>query len=270
MFRRFSFAGLLAAVSLVLGSWLTSAQGQSQDLPLDRLRLPANLVPDFGLAEVNQALGGLPQFHDKKTKTAARDKSRGFSEELYEKAAPAICLVQKPGGFGTGFFIHSEGWLLTNDHVVEGTFPDPKTGALMVYIHLGSLNKDGEMELTHQKIPALVYKTSPTKDLALVKLLKSPLAKLATLSLAERRPKVGTNCTVIGHPGVGVLWTTRNGQVSGVGDYPDDRLDFYLQKLWSETALSNTQVKEKLKKLPQRKIVLSNIGIAPGDSGEDS
>ena len=264
---RSALLGKTIIVMVVLASCLRSLSGQEPSSPLSRLKLPGDLSPNFGLPEVSKTFGSLPRFQEDLVKTATREKSRIFTEDTFEKAAPAICIVQKPGGFGTGFFIHSDGWLLTNDHVVNSAFPDPKTGALMVFIHIGGLNKDGDMKLTHQKLPALVYKTSPEKDLALVKLLKKPATKLSLLALAEKAPRVGTECTAIGHPSIGVLWTARDGRVSGVGSFPDERIDFFLQKLWAGGAVSGSQIKDKVNKLPTRKILVSNVSVAPGDSG---
>jgi S1-C subfamily serine protease len=252
---------------LTLGFSFSVASGQEGVAPLSNLKLPDGLVPDFGIAEINRLGGGLLQFQEDKLKVAPFEKSRALTADLYEKVAPAICVVQHQHGFGTGFFVHADSWLLTNNHVISQAFPDPKTGALMVYIHLGGLNKDGAMELTQRKLPAFVYKTSPEKDLALVRLLQQPAKKLRLLSLAKTKAKVGTECVVIGNPSVGVLWTARDGRVSGIGEYPDERVDTFLKDVWAKGVGPDKQIKGALARVTPRKILITNIGIAPGDSG---
>lgn len=265
MFRAYLLAVRCSVVVAVFGGFIAS--GQAPPSPTGDLKLPTELAPNFGPDEVNQIFANLPMFRKDQAKAAVQEKSRAFSENLYERAAPAVCVVQLFGGnFGTGFFIHPDGWLITNDHVVRSGHPDPQTGALMVYIHRGVLNSEGEMVLTQQKIPALVYKTSVDRDLALVKIRQAPPVNMPFLSLADEKIKVGSDCTAIGHPSVGVLWTVRNGNISGIGTFPDGRVDFYLHRVWSSDQGAK-DLKTSLQQRPTRKVLISDIGIGPGDSG---
>jgi S1-C subfamily serine protease len=84
-----------------------------------------------------------------------------------------------PDGSGTGFFVSSDGHVLTNNHVVDGCF-----------------------RITVNGSPASIVRASPDQDLALVKLAKSPVSYA---TFADRPARLNSDVTVVGCPLAGVL-----------------------------------------------------------------
>lgn len=115
----------------------------------------------------------------------------------------------------------------------------------------------------------LVYKSDSQKDLALVKLATSARGShnLAALALAVALPKVSSDCVAIGHPSSGHLWSVRNGVIAGTGNWPRDHIDWTMEKLRLTSDTARRELEELVKRLPQRKVILSTCGINHGDSG---
>lgn len=77
-----------------------------------------------------------------------------------ERVGGAVVLVQSPTGLGSGFIIHSDGYVVTNHHVVAGETELTVTR----YVRGG-----GELErVRHQKIR--IVATDPRADLALLRI----------------------------------------------------------------------------------------------------
>ena len=129
---------------------------------------------------------------------------------------------------------------------------------------------DGEqMRLIEEPIRALVYKSSTQKDLALLKLTALPkgMKEVPFLAIADKSPKPGGACVSIGHPGSGLMWTVRSGEVAGYGEWPKDSGAFTAGRLSLDGA-DRDRAKTVLNNHPaRRKVLLSNCGVAPGDSG---
>jgi serine protease Do len=176
-------------------------------------------------------------------------------------------VVRAGNGHGTGAIIDSAGWVITNHHVIADAERDPATGAQTARIYFGQL-EGGFMRLIDDGIPALVYKTSPEKDLALLKLTRLPAGKkeLPALELAKDVPRPGGDCIAIGHPSAGVLWTVRSGEVSGVGNWPKEMTDIATSAL-AASAKDKERIAEFLARGPQRKVLVSTVGVNHGDSG---
>ncbi len=125
------------------------------------------------------------------------------------------------------------------------------------------------MTLADDKMRGLVYKSDSQKDLALVKLATSARGShnLAALALAVALPKVSSDCVAIGHPSSGHLWSVRNGVIAGTGNWPRDHIDWTMEKLRLTSDTARRELEELVKRLPQRKVILSTCGINHGDSG---
>ena len=193
--------------------------------------------------------------------------TRGVAMNLYPKVAPAIVMIHVGAGHGTGFVIDPAGWILTNHHVIASAPLDPDTGALMANVHYGRLDEDW-MKLADETLPAIIYKVSEEKDLALLKLARQPKSggPLPAITLSATAPAPGADCVAIGHPTRGMLWTARSGEVAAVGRWPQEMIDVVSQRL----ALKGEQrqeLTEVLKHAIPRKVLLSTCGINPGDSG---
>jgi S1-C subfamily serine protease len=120
-------------------------------------------------------------------------------QRLFERVAPAVVFITNGKSFGSGFFVSSDGLILTNEHVVAGS------ESVRVVLHDG------------RKVTAKVLERGGDQvDVALLKapLMDSPALPLS--GLAEIR--VGSWVGSVGH-GRGAVWTFNSGMVSNI--YPD-------------------------------------------------
>ncbi len=105
--------------------------------------------------------------------------------EISETVSPAVVLIyttyDKGYGYGTGFFVSSDGYVATNHHVIEGS------ETIRVYLHSG------------KSYAASLVGYSEAEDLAVLKIEGEnfpivPIGDSSTL-------KVGEKTVVVGHPG---------------------------------------------------------------------
>jgi S1-C subfamily serine protease len=122
------------------------------------------------------------------------------AQEIYRNCAPAtVSIVGDVSGstqLGSGFFVSSDGYLLTNHHVVKD--------ALRVYI----FTQDGT------RIRALVKDSWPAMDLALLKVVGTshPVISLADSDAVE----IGASVVAIGTPqDLGLAQSITQGIISG-------------------------------------------------------
>ncbi|WP_243357688.1 S1C family serine protease [Fundidesulfovibrio terrae] len=114
---------------------------------------------------------------------------------------------EKQGGFGTGFFVNNDGYLITNFHVVNA-------------------GRKYQCEYQNNKYDAKLIKTDPVNDLALLKVDFAPKTFLNFRGAKTVKP--GEEVVAIGFPYYGMVSTHPNittGNVSsavGLGD--DSRL----------------------------------------------
>jgi hypothetical protein len=122
-------------------------------------------------------------------------ESRQVSQEVIERVAKATVVVQTPTGAGTGFFVTTNGFLLTNYHVIAG--------ADRAIIRM----RDGS---THPVKAVCEY--SPKFDLAILELdLRTPHALPLALPGSF---DLGNSVFTIGHPH-GHSWTLTKGYIAG-------------------------------------------------------
>jgi S1-C subfamily serine protease len=194
-------------------------------------------------------------------------RPRGDGQKIYKKVAPCVVAVRTWAGHGTGFLIDREGLVLTNYHVIHsGTFVDAEVPASYAWVHMGRM-QESEMERLPE-VPALVVAVDPARDLALLKLQRVPegLDRLPRVELAQRGPKPGQECSIVGHPSSGMLWTYRDGRVSALGQSPHDIVNVLLPLLGTEGE-EREQAEDMLDALQTFDIVLSSCLANPGDSG---
>ncbi len=123
------------------------------------------------------------------------------TEDLFRKAAPAVVRIvakrKNPleSGFGSGFFIDSDGSLVTNYHVIEGSEE--------AYVQL-----DNGMRLPIEGALA----TDPQGDIALLKVTGSGFSCLSIHK--GDMPEVGAKIYTIGNP-AGLTNTLSEGLISG-------------------------------------------------------
>lgn len=138
-----------------------------------------------GTADLLASLGSAPPHCDAPALNLPRDA---------ESARRSVVTIQTPGGTGTGFFVSSDGLLLTAAHVVG-------SHASVEIVLQGGL-----------KLRADVQRRDESPDLAL---LDAPGDGHACLALARERPSIGADLYVIGAPlGVDLSGSLSRGVVS--------------------------------------------------------
>ncbi len=121
-------------------------------------------------------------------------------EDLVEKSKPAVVLLLRPDGQGTGFLISDTGVIATNEHVARGR------ETLVAILPSG------------QKLEAKVVYVDQNLDFALVKAQGSGFPHLVLADLSTVRQ--GQTSIAIGNPGLGLPFTVSKGIVSAVGRDP--------------------------------------------------
>ena len=149
------------------------------------------------------------------TSSVRDDRSiRDWVDQLGE----AVALVQTPTGLGSGFVIHSDGYIVTNNHVIAGEHRISVT-----------IFKEGERELTKENYDNVrIVATSAELDLALLKIeegLDEPL-KVVSIAGADEGLREGQTVFAIGSP-LGLDRTVSEGIISVANRVIGGRL--YLQ-----------------------------------------
>jgi S1-C subfamily serine protease len=143
----------------------------------------------------------------------SRGSDHSHDTQVYKDSYMGTVLVTTKDCMGSGSLISADGYILTNQHVVENL------KEVSVFFH--PKNKDTEFE----EIKAQVVKTRIKSDLALIKINKVP-SHASPLPLNFGAPEVGQTVHAIGHPGGGSLWTYTKGYISQLWEkksfkYPD-------------------------------------------------
>ncbi len=113
----------------------------------------------------------------------------------YDNLIDCVVIVTTDDGFGSGFFVSKDGYIITNAHVVG------EAGKVSIRQHQG------------RTLMAQVISTDHKRDLAL---LRAPLSGASYLSLAPlSAASQGTDLLAIGTP-EGFGWSVSKGIVSGV------------------------------------------------------
>jgi S1-C subfamily serine protease len=141
-----------------------------------------------------------------------------------------------PDGLGTGVIVDSQGYVLTNWHVIEG-FP----GAL-IFLKPSEGSDLSEARLCGAKV---AYQ-DPKSDLALLRIINPPSSLNALKPGDINQVQVAEDIHIIGHPH-GNLWSYSNGVVSQIRDRYN----------WSYTDGSQHEAK----------VLQLQTAINPGNSG---
>ncbi len=116
----------------------------------------------------------------------------------------AVVQVRTPGGLGSGFFIHEEGYLITNFHVIEG-----ETQISIEVYH----QRNGQLERRSYK-QARILAMNKFQDLALLKIEDQDAVKFSFVPLGDVDSlAVGERVFAIGSP-LGLERTVTEGIVS--------------------------------------------------------
>ncbi|MBK9262608.1 MAG: trypsin-like peptidase domain-containing protein [Polyangiaceae bacterium] len=199
---------------------------------------------------------------------------KGDVRENYRAVAPATVIIRTPTGLGTGVIINHTGWILTNNHVIEGG--EREDFRIKVSVEMGKLDKSGAMERSNKLITAYVHKADPVRDLAIIK-LEGTHKDLPFIRPAPEDPAPGEPVASLGHAGSGLVWAIKDGEVAAVG-----KLSTHLSQLvglecsTSEDSADSMckrkkQMFEGLKKVLDHdkplQVVQSTCPNWPGDSG---
>jgi S1-C subfamily serine protease len=231
---------------------------------------------------IDDALQIEPVPADADFKTARLENTRGVElASLYHKAAPGVVLILAGRGFGSGFVINKDGWLLTNHHVARGgSLQDDLMREVMVMF--GHFNEQGAMEPLPERYPAEVYKWDRVRDLALLKLKSIPAwagqSGLPVISVSDKGIDAGDDVAAIGNAGVTLLWSLKPGVVQGVGRRLADQAgDFAFHELRAEQAANllaapetsemQREVEKELEPMRNVMVVQATCPILHGDSG---
>ena len=137
--------------------------------------------------------------------------------DLVASRGEAVVQVRTPGGLGSGFFIHEDGFLITNFHVIEG-----ETKISIEVYH----QKDGQLERRSYKDVRIVA-MNKFGDLALLKVDDKDAPKFKTVPLGNADTLAqGDRVFAIGSP-QGLERTVTEGIVSTTARQVNG--DLYLQ-----------------------------------------
>jgi hypothetical protein len=122
------------------------------------------------------------------------------------------------------------------------------------------------MQLRDEPLQAHILLIDPQRDLALLKVATPKPGTFPVLPFATTASRPGADCAIVGHPGSGLLWTYRTGQVSGIGEAPRDLVGPLMERL-AVSGPRRVVIEQRLAKEPSTKLLLTSTGAGPGDSG---
>jgi len=119
---------------------------------------------------------------------------------------PAVVVVKSPGGLGSGFIVHEDGYLITNFHVIEGQ----KHLTVTQFVQEGAELK----RVIHKKIRIVAL--DAFHDLAVLQIEDPDEAPFPKVVLSLDEPVYGESIFVIGNP-AGLERTVTEGILSHTG-----------------------------------------------------
>lgn len=125
--------------------------------------------------------------------------------EWVDQLGEAVALVQTPTGLGSGFVIHTDGYVITNDHVIAGEHK--------ISVTIFKKNERDLSKVTYDNVR--IVATSSELDLALLKIESHLEETFNTVMLASAKHKIRDGQTVfaIGSP-LGLDRTVSEGIIS--------------------------------------------------------
>ena len=129
--------------------------------------------------------------------TVPQASSGSTAAEIFRSTAPGVVQITDNGGQGSGFVLDEQGYIATNEHVVEGA------DSVTVRFQNG------------REVDAKVIGSDAATDVALIK-VDLPPAELTPLPLGDSSSiSVGDSVMAIGNP-LGLEWSLSAGVVSGL------------------------------------------------------
>lgn len=260
-------ARLESLLSLLASAWIFTASPSLLGSETPAAKASGEAEP---AATVQQWMDAMRLLQKEKWQPAVNEERSRDAEDVYGKVAPAIVVIRSASGHGTGWFVEEGGWIITNHHVVANCFYDVASGTMRVKVYMGTMGDDGMMALPSddEGIPAVIYKVDRDKDLAILKLVIDDAVRLPRpIPLASSPPRPGSACLAIGHPSSGLLWSVRRGIVSGTGEFPKDYIGQVIERLFAGSDEERENLQRQLSQTVPYKVVVSDCGVNPGDSG---
>ena len=135
------------------------------------------------------------------------------SNEIFENNKLSVVLILGDNGYGTGVILSDDGYVLTNEHVVDN---NPNLRAALNYDY--DLNDYDEFIHTVE-----IIKINKQNDLALLK-INNPKTLLRPIKISRQSPLVGDQVYAIGHPDFSV-WSYTTGYICLLYTSPSPRDD---------------------------------------------
>lgn len=174
------------------------------DLGFTVLEIPRESIGAMVLEEANGLGQGAAGLHGPDLYRLANGGSLRSVRDLVERDGEAVVLVQTPTGLGSGFVIHPDGYIITNDHVIAGE------NRITVTV----FQQDG-LELRRRIYDEVrIVAASPELDLALLRIEDGEGRSFRTVALGESDDlRQGQTVFAIGSP-LGLERTVSQGIVS--------------------------------------------------------
>jgi len=167
---------------LEVQSYTETEAGLEIDLGFDTVTVPHDAVERV---ESEEAVLDTRLFHEADT------RNEESLDDNIKTVGEAVVLVRTPVGLGSGFVIHPEGYLITNDHVIEGSTE------LTVVVYRQSTDGLRKDEYKNIRIVA----SSSLLDLALLKIEPETEEEFVTVPLANSRTLTqGQKVFAVGNP----------------------------------------------------------------------
>jgi serine protease Do len=174
------------------------------DLGFDLMPVPKDAV--LSLSEMDPQSGKSVNVVSSNTiYRVSENRSDRPIREWVDQLGEAVALIQTPIGLGSGFVIHEDGYVVTNDHVIAGEH--------RISITIFKKNENELAKVTYDNVR--IVATSSALDLALLKIEPELAEVFDTVSLAAEDGAVRDGQTVfaIGSP-LGLDRTVSEGIIS--------------------------------------------------------
>ncbi|MGB0334002.1 MAG: S1C family serine protease [Opitutales bacterium] len=200
------------------GVVLERADSVYVDLGYDVIEIPTSSIAS--MQKRDEETGEFPDSKNADTTLyeVSADRDDHTIRDWVDELGEAVALVQTPTGLGSGFVIHEDGYIVTNDHVIAGEHRIAVT-----------IFEEGKNELTKVTYDNVrIVATSAELDLALLKIQAEDAGPFVSVPLAavDGGLREGQTVFAIGSP-LGLDRTVSEGIISVANRVINGRL--YLQ-----------------------------------------
>jgi len=175
------------------GHWVTESL-----IGEDRLCITTYRIKDNKLEEISRKTEDAPSYEP------ITFRGSNPQKVLFDKFAPAVALIQTPGGLGSGIILSEDGLILTNRHVIQN--------CTRVSVRFYEV-KDGNGEI--KGFDGDITAVDKVRDLALIKVKNPPEGIKAFTIDQDVVIDQGDRLYAIGHP-LGEGWTPTQGVASNI------------------------------------------------------